>query len=371
MRAYMAFVKTCLHHRKLTVLGVCIFLGLSLSTITMLSAGFLPPSDDAQTQVTLTLQPGSSIEQTDAITRRAADIVSRLPDVTRVFSAVGSASSGDLTDSSMTMDTATASLVVDLKKIGERSRKQAEIENDIRQALAVLPGVRIEVGTGGNGTTLEITLASDNSNALDQAAGALEEQLRTLQGIGAVTSGASLQAPEIQIVPDLDRAAALGVTAEAISEAVRVATNGDYSSSLAKLNLPQRQLPIRVRFDPGNRTTLDNIANLRIAGARGSVDLGSVADVRIGGSPSEISRIDRSRNVTLSVELNGRILGEVYREAQALPALQNLPDGVKLVEQGELERSSELFDNSPSPWRSVSSASMPCWCYSSMISSSR
>jgi multidrug efflux pump subunit AcrB len=345
MRAYMAFVKTCLRYRKLTVLGVCLFLGLSLSTITMLSSGFLPPSDDAQTQVTLTLQPGSTIEQTDAMTRRAADIVSGLPDVTRVFSAVGSASSRDLIDSSMTIDAATASLVVDLKKIGERDGKQAEIEGDIRQVLAVLPGARIEVGTGGNGTTLEITLASDDSVALDRAAGALEEQLRGLQGIGAVTSSASLQAPEVQIVPNLDRAAALGVTAEAISEAVRVATSGDYSSSLAKLNLPQRQLPIRVRFDPGNRTTLDDIANLRVAGARGSVDLGSVADIRIGGSPSEISRIDRSRNVMLSVELNGRILGDVYREAQALPALQNLPDNVKLVEQGELERSSELFDN--------------------------
>ncbi|MCJ9749941.1 efflux RND transporter permease subunit [Neorhizobium sp. BETTINA12A] len=345
MCAYMAVVKTCLRHRKLTVLGVCIFLGLSLSTISMLSAGFLPASDDSQTRITLTLQPGSPIEQTDAVTRRAAGIVSGLPDVTRVFSAVGSASSDDMIDSSTTADTATASLVVDLKKIGERSRKQAEIENDIRRALAVLPGVRIEVGTGGNGTTLEITLASDDSGALDRVAGALEEQLRGLQGIGAVTSSASLQAPEVQIGPDLNRAAALGVTAEAISEAVRVATSGDYPSSLAKLNLPQRQLPIRVRFDPGNRTTLDDIANLRVAGARGSVDLGSVADIRIGGSPSEISRVDRSRNVTLSVELNGRILGEVYREAQALPALQNLPDDVRLVEQGELERSSELFDN--------------------------
>lgn len=345
MRNYMALVKTCLRHRMLTVLGVCLFLGLSLSTIPMLSAGFLPASDDAQTQVTLTLQPGSTIEQTDAIARRARNIISGLPDVTRVFSSVGSASTGDLLESSTTSDMAVATLVVDLKKIGERSRKQNEIEDDIRRALAVLPGIRIAVGSGGNGTTLQITLASDDSDALDQAAAALEEQLRTLRGIGAVTSSASLQVPEIQIVPDLDHAAALGVTAEAISEAVRVATSGDYSSSLAKLNLPQRQLSIRVRFDPGNRMALDDIANLRVAGARGSVDLGSVADIRVGGSPSEISRIDRSRNVTLSVELNGRILGDVYHDAQALPALQNLPDGVKLVEQGELERSSELFDN--------------------------
>ncbi len=345
MRAYMALVKTSLRHRKLTILGVCLFLGLSLATIPLLSAGFLPASDDAQTQVSLTLQPGTTIEQTDAITQRAAEILAGLPDVTRVSSTVGTASSGDLLASSTTNDTATASLVVDLTKIGERSRKQAEIESDIRRALAVLPGVRIEVGTGGNGTTLDITLASDNSNALDQAAAALEEQLRTLPGIGAVTSSASLQAPEIQIVPNLDRAAALGVTSEAISETARVATNGDYSSSLAKLNLPQRQLSIRVRFDPGNRTTLDDIANLRVEGIRGSVDLGSVADIRVGGSPSEISRIDRLRNVTLSVELNGRILGDVYGEAQALPGLKNLPDGVKLVEQGELERSSERFEN--------------------------
>ncbi len=345
MRAYIAVVKTCLRHRIPTVIGVLLFLGLSLAMIPLLSSGFLPPSDDAQTQVTMTLQPGTTIEQTDMIARRAADIVSRLPDVTHVFTAVGSVSSSDLLDSSTTVDTATASLVVSLKTIDERERRQLDIENDIRQALDVLPGARIEIGSGGNGTRLDITLASDDPGALDKAASALEEQLRTLPGIGAVTSSASLQAPEIQVVPDLDRAAALGVTTESISETVRVATSGDYSSSLAKLNLPQRQLAIRVRFDPANRTTLDDIANLRVAGSKGSVDLGSISDIRIGASPSEISRLDRSRNVTISIELNGRILGDVYRAAQAMPALRNLPADVRLVEQGELQRSSELFES--------------------------
>ncbi|RWB31291.1 MAG: efflux RND transporter permease subunit [Mesorhizobium sp.] len=345
MRAYMAVMKACLNHRKLTVLGVCVFLGLSLSTIPLLKSGFLPASDDAQTKVTLTLQPGSTIEQTDALTRQAADIVGKLPNVTRVFSTVGTASSGGGLDASTTNDVSSATLVVNLTPIGDRDRKQSEIENDIRQALAVLPGVRVEVGTGGNGTTLEITLASDDADALDQAGSALEEQLRTLEAIGAVTSSASLKAPEVQIVPDFTRAAALGVTSEAISEAVRVATNGDYSTSMAKLNLPQRQISIRVRLDPKNRMTLDDIANLRVSGTNGNVDLGSIAEIRIGGSPSEINRIDRSRNITLSVELNGRILGDVYREAQALTALKNLPQGVRLVEQGEVQRSSELFES--------------------------
>ncbi|QND24883.1 efflux RND transporter permease subunit (plasmid) [Rhizobium leguminosarum bv. viciae] len=345
MRAYLAIVKAAMNRRKTTVAVTAIVVALSLATIPLLKSGFLPASDDARAQITLTMQPGATIEQTDATTTKAADIIGKLQDVTHVFSSVGSASSGGGPDSSTTSSVGSATIVAVLSPIGERDRKQSEIENDIRQALSVLPGVRIAVGGGGNGTKLEITLASDDANALDSASTALEEQLRTLQGIGAVTSTAAGQAPEIQITPDFARAAALGVTSSAIAEAVRVATDGEYSADLPKLNLPQRQVPIVVRFSPETRTKLDDIKNMRVAGTNGNVDLGSIADIRIGGSPSEIDRIDRMRNVTLSVELNGRILGDVNREAQALPALQHLPSGVTLVEQGELQRSSELFQS--------------------------
>ncbi|TBC88766.1 efflux RND transporter permease subunit (plasmid) [Rhizobium leguminosarum] len=345
MRAYLAIVKAAMNRRKTTVAVTAVVVALSLATIPLLKSGFLPASDDARAQITLTMQPGATIEQTDATTTKAADIVGKLQDVTHVFSSIGSASSGGGPDSSTTSNVGSATIVAVLSPIGERDRKQSEIENDIRQALSVLPGVRVAVGGGGNGTKLEITLASDDANALDNASTALEEQLRTLQGIGAVTSTAARQAPEIQITPDFARAAALGVTSSAVAEAVRVATNGEYSADLPKLNLPQRQVPIVVRFSPETRTKLDDIKNMRVAGTNGNVDLGSIADIRIGGSPSEIDRIDRMRNVTLSVELNGRILGDVNREAQALPALRRLPPGVTLVEQGELQRSSELFQS--------------------------
>ncbi|ANK87998.1 MULTISPECIES: efflux RND transporter permease subunit [Rhizobium] len=346
MTAYMAVVKAAMRRRKTTVALTAVVVALSLSTIPLLKSGFLPASDDARTRITLTMQPGATIEQTDAATRKAADIVGKLKDVTRVFSSVGVASSnGGGPNVTTSSDLGSATIVVVLKPIDERNRKQSEIENDIRQALSALPGMRVEVGNGSNGTKLEITLASDDANALDTAGAALEEQLRTIKGIGAVTSTASRQAPEIQITPDFTRAAALGVTSTAIASAVRVATNGEYSSDLPKLNLPQRQVPIVVRFSPESRTKLDDIRNMRVAGTNGNVDLGSIADIRIGGSPSEIDRIDRMRNVTVSVELNGRILGDVNREAQALSALRHLPPGVTLVEQGELQRSSELFQS--------------------------
>jgi multidrug efflux pump subunit AcrB len=190
---------------------------------------------------------------------------------------------------------------------------------------------------------MQLTLASENPQALAVAAARAEEQLRTVQGIGTVTSSAALQRPEIQVRPDTARAASLGVTSESLADAVRLATYGDYSTLLPKLNLPERQIPIRVRMDPAVRNDLETIAQLRVQGSHGMVGLGSVANITMGSGPSQIDRIDRLRNVTLTVELGGRAIGEVQRAALSLPALQSLPAGVHRVDQGELQRMSQMF----------------------------
>ena len=59
--------------------------------------------------------------------------------------------------------------------------------------------------------------------------------------------------------------------------------------------------------------------------------------------PARIDRLNRSRNVTLEVELNGRSLGEVNTEARALPALRNLPASVTIAELGDAEEMRKLF----------------------------
>ncbi len=343
VNAYVSIVRSCLNHRKTTLCGVVAFFALSIAMVPLLTTSYIPPADVAQVQITLTLQPGSRIEDTDAMAQRAANLVSTVEDVTSVFTSVGTAAIGDGPGSSTAADQSAARLVVDLVPIADRERTQIQIEDDIRRALAVLPGVKVKVGTGAVGTTLDLTLASDDADALWRASIALEHELRKIEGIGAVTSSAAMQAPEIQIVPRSVQAAALGITSEEIAESVRVATGGAFSAMMPKLNLPERQIPIRVQLDPKSRTSLEDLASLRLNGRGGSVDLGSIADIRIGGAPSRIDRIDRSRNSTLSIELNGRSLGEVFEEVQALPAFQNLPQGVRFVTQGELERSSNLF----------------------------
>ena len=169
--------------------------------------------------------------------------------------------------------------------------------------------------------------------------------LRTLKGIGAVSSSASLVRPEIIVRPDFARAADLGVTASKIGETVRVATAGDYSQGLPKLNLSERQVPVRVKLPDSVRGDIASMERLMVPGKHGAVMLANVASLGVESGPAQIDRLDRSRNVTLDVELNSRSLGEAYEEALSLPALKKLPPAVKLAELGDAQEMQELFES--------------------------
>ncbi|MGY9049857.1 MAG: efflux RND transporter permease subunit, partial [Rhodobacterales bacterium] len=346
MRSYLTVIKGALKHRWIPVLGVTLFFALTVMMLGQLSTGFFPASDDSQTQVKITTAPGTTIEETDEVSRKVSKALVDVDHVQAVFQATGSASSGGMGGGDSTSSVTSATIVVDLTNIDDRDFTQTEIEADIRGALENIPGARIEVGSGGNGTELQITMAGDNSEALEQAASDLGDEVRaSIKGIGNVTSSASMQSPAIVITPDLARAASYGVTSKGISDAIRVATSGAYDSALSQLNLPERQIPIRVVLAEQARQSLEQIKLIPVAGSGGNVTLGAIAEVSLGSSPSEINRLDRSRNISVTIELNGRTLSDVNGEVEQLQSYQNLPSGVSFVEQGDLKRQSELFSS--------------------------
>ena len=156
----------------------------------------------------------------------------------------------------------------------------------------------------------------------------VERELRTIPGVGAITTTASLVRPELVVRPNSAAAADLGVTTAAIADVLRIATAGDYEQSLAKLNLAQRQIPIVVKLPPAARQDLGLLERLTVAGKNGPVMIGSVASLRLSGGPAEIDRYDRLRNINFEIELNGQPLGEVEKNTLALPSLKDLPPGI-------------------------------------------
>jgi multidrug efflux pump subunit AcrB len=344
MTAYLATARWCLRHRVWTCVGVGLFFIGSVMLVPLLPTGFVPAADRSQTSVTLELAPGSSLQDARALAVAAQVKLAAFSEVTQVFTAVGSSAGGiGPLDGGGSSDVRKAALTVTMVHRSVRDKTQAQVEALIRNALRTLPGARVSVGGSHSGEKLSLTLASDDPVALATASTAAMADLRTLRGIGNVTSGASIQRPEIHIRPDLQRCADLGVTTQGLAAAMRIASGGDFAASLPKLNLPSRQVPIRVRLAPAFRQDLASIAALNVPTAQGGIPIGSVASIALGSGPAQIDRLDRMRTVSLDVELGGRALGTVLDEANRLPAFTNLPSGVHRSSGGDAERMAELF----------------------------
>jgi multidrug efflux pump subunit AcrB len=293
----------------------------------------------------LSLPPGSTLADTRALAEIARRILVENPHVLSVYTAIGSSSgSSDGPDESASAGgVETAVLTMNLVSRGERDGLDRQgVEDQLRKSLSLLPGARVSVGMDGMGEGYSLSLGSEDGDLLAQHAARVERELRTLPGIGTVTSSASLVRPELIVRPSFARAADLGVTSAAIAETLRVATLGDYSQALSKLNLSERQIPIVVRLADRGRDDLETLRRLPIPGARGPVPLESVADLEILSGPSELTRYDRTRNINLIVELNGQPLGDVEEAANDLPSLKNLPNGVTITSTGDAENMGEL-----------------------------
>src|SRR3546814_3234157 len=86
-----------------------------------------------------------------------------------------------------------------------KRRTVEQIRVAMREALAPLPGARVSIGRGTPGEKMTLMLAGSDPVLLTRSARAVEADLRTLHGIGTVTSTASLLRPEMVIRPDFAR----------------------------------------------------------------------------------------------------------------------------------------------------------------------
>ncbi|MFZ2541627.1 MAG: efflux RND transporter permease subunit [Gallionella sp.] len=341
---YLKWAQWCLAHRKTTLAAAAVFFIGSFGLAGTLPTAFQPKDNQSQTQVTITLPPGSKFEQTYALAEQARGIIMKNPNVVLVYTAIGGGSSGgNAFEPTGVAEARKASLSIQLTPREERKLRKQEIEDELREAMTALPGVRFKVGLGSSADKYQLVLTGENSQLLNEQALKVGQELRTIPGIGNVVSNSSVLRPEVVVRPDFARAADLGVTSSAIADTLRVATAGDYDKELAKLNLPDRQLPIIVKLRDEARQDLELLSRLVVPGSRGPVMLGSVANLSMESGPAQIDRYDRQRNITFDIELAGQPLGKVQAAVYALPSIKNLPPGVAMAPIGDAEAMKELF----------------------------
>ncbi|WP_349656502.1 efflux RND transporter permease subunit [Xanthomonas sp. 10-10] len=334
---YLRLVQWSLRHRAATLGAAGVFLLLSLALLPLLSKGLVPPSDRGFITVKVELGPESDIGQTRQVTERVRAAVGRIDGVGAVFTSIGGDAGGRDAQVAQVRN-AEMTLVLSPRKT---RAAQAQIERAVRQVVVNITGARVTVSGGGPGEHLSMILTSESEDALNATATAFASQLRAA-GLSGVRTTASLQRPELVARPIQSQTARYGVSSADIGQTLRTATSGDFEPQLAKLNLDNRQINIRVQVPDRVSADLEALSNLRVPSRDGLVPLSSVAVLAVESGPTEINRYDRQRYVTVSADLGEMPLSKAQALATTRPAIRQLPANVALIQSGDAEVAADL-----------------------------
>ena len=343
MTRYIKTLRWCVKHRWKTLAFGTVFFALSIVVFGMLPTTFAPQADITTSALNIELPPGVRLEDTASVAAQASAILRRQPEVTHVVEAVGEG--GSLGD-----EVRNAVLYISLVPREKRKLTSRQFEHNLITELRKIPDARIDFQTNGAGSgggrDITLYLTGDDGALVQSTAQQIISEMRSLPALRDPRINGDLPRPEIVIRPRLDVAAQLGVTVESISQTVLIATLGDIPQNVAKFSLKDRQIPIRVSLVEHARNDLATLENLPVPTASGqTVPLKSVADLSFGEGPTKVRRYNQSRRVSLEADLNGVELGTAMKFIRALPTMKNLPNGVRLVEVGDVEIMTELFTN--------------------------
>jgi multidrug efflux pump subunit AcrB len=334
MTAYLAALRWCTVNRWKTMALALVWMAGSVAVALLVPTTFLPPEDFDHAQLSIELPPGGTLADTSRVAAAASAVLRTSPEVTDIVEFIGS-SDGLIQN---------AAVYVSLVPRSQRSVSQKQWEQRMMPLLNQVPDGQLYFSDGG-GRDLQFYLTGGEPALVEQTAHRLVAEMQEVKEIRSPRIRGDLPRPEIIVHPRFDVAARLGVSVEAISQTIRIATLGDLPQNGAKFSLGDRQIPIRVSLLQSSRRDLTTLENLPVPTSSGTaVPLKTVADLSFGQGPSAVRRYNQTRRVFIEADLSPGIqFGTAKKEVFALPTLTHLPQGVHLVPKGDSEYFGEMI----------------------------
>ncbi|MBE1529202.1 multidrug efflux pump subunit AcrB [Sphingopyxis sp. OAS728] len=308
-------------------------LAASVGLLLILPQQFQPTINSDYSQIRYELPPGSTLAQSEHISNQINAILAKDKNVENAFYEVNVGDGG---------------VYITLKKSREIS--SVEWERSLQPKMAAIPDARVNFQSqsgGFSGRDITFVIGGDDPVALEKHARLIVSQMEKLKELRGSRIEGDIPRPEIIVTPRLDLAAELGVTTSALSQTIRIATLGDIDQNAAKFSLSDRQIPIRVLLSEDSRRSLATIENLPVPTASGTtVPLKSVAVIGFGAGPTELRRYNQTRRIVIGADLApGLVTGDAQKKIDALPAVKDMPQGIRKVIQGDAKWQAELITN--------------------------
>jgi multidrug efflux pump subunit AcrB len=221
-----------------------------------------------------------------------------------------------------------------------------------RRAMSTIPGARIVMqdfsqrgfspGRGGS-FPVEFNIRGRDWDELGRASRVIMERMRESGLVTDINSDYQVGMPEVQVVPDRNKAADLGISMSDIGETINSAIGGQ---RVGKFKDKGRRFDIRVRLLAPQRQRPEDIGRLLVRTAGGGlVRLGDIVKIEQRPTLQAITRRDRERAITLTANVAPGVSQSDAIDRSMQLARESLPDGYRVVASGSARTFRESFES--------------------------
>lgn len=325
-------------HKKSLLFGVGALLAAAVVMFFTLGGSFLPAFNEGSFTISISTVPGISLEESDRMGRTAEELLLSIPEIKTVGRKTGRA---ELDEHAFGVNSSEFECPFEL---GKKTRKQ--LTEEVRQKLAVLPGVNIEIGgpishridamLSGTKANIAIKLFGPDLNKMYEIGQKIKTSISGVEGIADINVEQQVERPELNITPKREMLARYGISLPEFAEVVRVMMEGEVVSTVYEGN---RSFDLTLKVNDDARSSIERISDLTIDTGDGKkVPLSYVADIKSSAGPNTINRENVSRKLVVSCNATG---GELAKAVGAIreKIAENieLPEGYHIEYGGQFE----------------------------------
>ena len=330
-RALGYFVRHLWQGMLVSVGLVVLFVAACAST----KAVLMPDMDMGMLSVSISMPTGSELDDTSAISERVSAIcMDNVPELDYLYyTAQGESGSVNL-------------VLVDKSK---RDRGVDDVANDLRPLLQDIAGCEITISSSdmtsmmSSGSDISVDITGTDNATLALIANDLAQQIGQLPDAVDVTSSLARQVPQVTVTMRRDAAAQYGLTAAGVGAAVRSELTG---STATTVTIDNKEIDVVIRGSGAAAKSLDALRSMAISTPYGgTVPLSAVAEVNVELAPQTITRVDQSRQVSVTGSSLSGDLTAVTRQVQKILDGYTMPEGYTAQISGAYTDMTENFND--------------------------
>ncbi len=325
-------------HKKSLLFGVGALLAAAVVMFFTLGGSFLPAFNEGSFTISISTVPGISLEESDRMGRTAEELLLSIPEIKTVGRKTGRA---ELDEHAFGVNSSEFECPFEL---GKKTRKQ--LTEEVRQKLAVLPGVNIEIGgpishridamLSGTKANIAIKLFGSDLNKMYEIGQKIKTSISGVEGIADINVEQQVERPELNITPKREMLARYGISLPEFAEVVRVMMEGEVVSTVYEGN---RSFDLTLKVNDDARSSIERISDLTIDTGDGKkVPLSYVADIKSAAGPNTINRENVSRKLVVSCNaIGGELAKAVGAIREKIAENIELPEGYHIEYGGQFE----------------------------------